>query len=89
MTPQSTDGAVAFVIPEPVKDALVIAAVTPQPGSLTVQFYDLTALPRLSMGGFSVVQLSRVGRNTLVHVESCARIGPLKSMTNIQDAVKC
>jgi len=82
VTPQGQDGAkVSFIVPEPVGPHRVLAVVNTGK-SLSATLFDLTDVPRQSLGGFSVVTLeTRKGNKFKVEGQH----GLLSPMASVSD----
>jgi hypothetical protein len=77
---------VDFLVSEPVRGARVIAVVlTPAEttGTASVSLYDLTDVPRQTLGGFSVVTMERRAEGKFKVAGERALVAPLKSMAAV------
>lgn len=85
-----TQDAVSFIVPEPVGQSRVVAAVPAQNKAghtFALDLLDLTGMPKQSFGGFSVVQLLRTKANGYATSEGVA-VKPMPSVSTWDALVK-
>jgi transcriptional regulator with XRE-family HTH domain len=92
LVPQSDNEKVTFVVPEPTREARVFGVLLDKSprgatASASVDFVELTNLPRQNLGGFSIVQLERGEKRAFTAKGHVGPVSPLESLRAIEAVV--
>ncbi len=86
VVPQIAGDEISFIVPEPAKDHRVVGVVTAMGGkdrTFTTSIFDLTASPKQSFGGFSVMQFDRDDKGAMRSKGDTKAAKPINSILEL------